>query len=80
MVLKLLEVNESRKSIKLNVTYTGCPENRDKYFGTWFGTSKEGKKTYKYRSGNKLFPSYSHFYVNKNVFYIPRCIAFKIFY
>jgi len=24
--------------------YTGCPENRDKYFGTWFGTPKEGKK------------------------------------
>jgi len=26
------------------MSYTGCPENRAEYFGTWFGTSKEGKK------------------------------------
>jgi len=28
----------------LSLLYTGCPENRDEYFGTWFGTPKEGKK------------------------------------
>jgi len=37
---------------------------------------KRRKKSYKHRSGNKSFPSYSHFYVKKNVFYIPRGIPF----
>lgn len=40
------------------------------------GPQKKEKKLYKHRSENKSFPSYSHFYVKKIVFYSPRGIPF----
>jgi len=67
--------NNSIKSVKEThyscVKYIqGVPKITRSTSGSDSG-SKKKEKSYKHKSGNKSFPSYSHFYVKKIVIYNP---------
>jgi len=64
--LEYVRREQNRDKIKKYIIIQGVRKIAYSTSGSDLGPKNKQKSSYKYRSGNEPFPSYSHFYVQKS--------------